>query len=285
MRKLFVVLAVTVLGVVACGDSAPDEAAVAAAPAAPTTTSTPAADTPAAEPEPSADAATETDTPAETVEESSGVEEAGDGEADLVLEPPAEVKVASKFKPNVHYRELVPAQPTVTSSDKIEVVEVFWYGCGHCYSFDPYIERWDTAKPDDVTFVRLPAVWNKTLQTHAAAFYTAEALAANGKLADWNAFHKGFFNEIHVNKQMLTTDRSLEAFFGRFGVSAADYQSAAKSFEVDQKLRTAMDLTRRYKITGVPAIVVNGRYANISEGLNSYEEYLELVDDLVALER
>ncbi|MEM8982973.1 MAG: thiol:disulfide interchange protein DsbA/DsbL [Pseudomonadota bacterium] len=247
------------------------------------TTAVPAA-TPVADAAPASPAAAST-TPAETVEESAGDDDASEAEANLTLAQAAPPTSQGRFKVGEHYRELVPAQPTVTGTDKIEVVEIFWYGCSHCFSFDPYIKQWDKAKPADVEFVRLPAVWNGTLQKHAAAFYTAEILANNGKLKDPEALHDAFFKEIHVNKQPLTTDRSLEEFFGRFGVSAADYNAAAKSFELDQKVRTAVDLTRRYKVSGVPAIVVNGRYSNISNGVRSYEDYLALVDELVALER
>ena len=284
MRNLIIAVAVIALGAVgyfafAGNRTAP---AVAATPAAVVS----AADTAATQTEAVATATQETEeTPAETVEESSGAAEIAPDEERLVLAQAEPVKVASKFKPGVHYRELVPAQPTVTNGDKIEVVEVFWYGCAHCYQFDPYVKRWDENKAADVEFVRLPAVWNNTLKKHAAAFYVAEILANNGTLKDPDAFHDAFFDEIHVKQQMLTTDRALEAFFARFGVSADDYASASKSFELDQKLRTATDLTKRYKITGVPAVVVNGRYANISNGLSSYDEYLELIDALVEMER
>ncbi|MEM1262802.1 MAG: thiol:disulfide interchange protein DsbA/DsbL [Pseudomonadota bacterium] len=254
------------------------------APATPAQT-TAAAAAVASEPTAAEPASATTTAPAETVEESAGDVEASEIEANLTLAQAAPPKTEGRFKAGEHYRELVPAQPTVTGTDKIEVVEIFWYGCSHCFAFDPYVKQWDEAKPADVEFVRLPAVWNGTLQKHAAAFYTAEILANNGKLKDPEALHDAFFKEIHVNKQPLTTDRSLEQFFGRFGVSAEDYNAAAKSFELDQKVRTAVDLTRRYKVSGVPAIVVNGRYSNISNGVRSYEDYLALVDELVELER
>ncbi|MEL7536357.1 MAG: DsbA family protein [Pseudomonadota bacterium] len=285
MRNLIIAVVAIALAAVAyfaiaARNDAPD--------AAPATTSIPTEAAVATATETPADEATVSavaDTPAETVEESSGIADASETDVNLTLAQAAPPKPDSKFKPGTHYRELVPTQPTVHSSDKIEVVEVFWYGCGHCFAFDPYVKRWEENVPADVEFVRLPAVWNNTLKKHAAAFYTAEVLEKSGKLKDREAFHDQFFTEIHVNKKQLTTDRALETFFGRFGVSASDYAQAAKSFEVDQKLRTAMDLTRRYKISGVPAIVVNGRYANISQGLGSYEEYIELIDALVEMER
>lgn len=237
-----------------------------------------------------AEAAPKSAEPAEAVEESSGelAPEDENAEHNLRLASTAKVSKApapSRFKAGTHYREIVPAQPKVSGTDKIEVVEVFWYGCGHCFAFDPSVKNWAAAAPADVSFVRMPAIWNSTLETHARAFYTADALARSGKLAKPGAFHDAFFEEIHVNRQPLGSDRSIRAFFGRFGVTGEDYDAAAKSFEVDQKIRNAKDLTRRYGITGVPAIVVNGRYTSLSGGMKGYDDYIGLMDALSEIER
>ncbi len=229
--------------------------------------------------------------PAETVaEESDGTPDSGEA-ADHNLRLAAEggakqsADAAGRFKSGVHYRQLVPTQPKVTGTDKIEVVEVFWYGCGHCFAFDPHIKAWANDLPADVEFVRLPAIWNETLRRHARAFYTAEVLASAGTLERPEAFHDALFEEIHVNRKPLATDRSLQALFERFGVPGDAYDKANGSFEVDQKVRTAMDLTRRYGVTGVPALVVNGRYLSLSKEIQGWDDYLELVDALVESER
>lgn len=194
-------------------------------------------------------------------------------------------KSDSKYKKGTHYQEFVPAQPKVTGTDKIEVVEVFWYGCTHCFAFDPYVQQWEAGLDSDVTFVRMPAIWNATLETHAKAFYTAEILANSGVLKNPGAFHDAFFAEIHKNRQPLASPRSIQAFFERFGVTPADYEKAFKSFELDQRVRTAKDLTRRYKVSGVPAVVVNGKYTNLSNSLQGYDDYIGLMDALVDIER
>lgn len=190
-----------------------------------------------------------------------------------------------QFTEGTHYTRLTPTQPTVTSGDSIEVAEVFWYGCGHCAQFDPYINRWAEKIPADVTFVRIPAVWNRTLQTHAQAFYTAEVLARTGELKDPEALHTAFFTEIHANGNMLNTEARLKDFFARFGVDAAAFDKAWGSFEVDQKLRRAADLNRRYGITGVPAVVVNGKYVTGGEKAGSYDRLLDVINELVSIER
>ncbi len=291
MRNLIIavaVIALAAIGYFAFAANKPATETPVAAAASATPAETAATDSAAAD---TAVAATPSSTsaPAETVEESSAAEEPSSEEADLTLAQaaPAAAPAESKFKAGQHYRELVPTQPTVHSSDKIEVVEVFWYGCNHCFSFEPYINRWADDLAPDVEFVRMPVIWprNEPNETHAKAFYRAEALANNGALKDPQAFHEAFFKEIQVNQRPLLTDRALQAFFERFGVSADAYNDPAVRFEVDRKVRTAKDLTRRYKISGVPAIVVNGRYTNISNAVRSYEEYLQLIDELVAKER
>ena len=80
-----------------------------------------------------------------------------------------------KFTEGTHYARLIPAQPTVGGADKIEVAEVFWYGCNHCYDFEAFINRWKENMPTNVRFVRIPAVWNPLVRLHAQLYYTGSA--------------------------------------------------------------------------------------------------------------
>ncbi|HKL63897.1 MAG TPA: thiol:disulfide interchange protein DsbA/DsbL [Woeseiaceae bacterium] len=191
----------------------------------------------------------------------------------------------TRFTEGRHYTRLMPAQPTMTGGDRIEVAEVFWYGCVHCATFDPIIEEWAGDIPADVVFVRIPAVWNRTLQTHGRAFYTAEVLARSGALQDPEGLHKAFFAEYHGKGNTLASEGRLKEFFARFGVDEESFDKAWNSFEVDQKLRRAADLNRRYGITGVPAIVVNGKYRTGGQEAGGYDTLLEVIDELVAVER
>ena len=130
-----------------------------------------------------------------------------------------------------------------------------------------------------MNFVRVHAVWNPTLQLHARAFYTAEALGKGAEM------HAEFFREIHERGNGLDTEAKLQEFFGRFGVDAAAFKSTFDSFEVQAKLQRADELSRRYRIDGVPTMVVNGKYTTDAVMVGSYEELLVLVDELVAAER
>ena len=189
-----------------------------------------------------------------------------------------------KFKEGQHYIRMVPSQPTMGGADKIEVAEFFWYGCPHCFSFEPTINAWAAEIPASARFVRIPVVWNTVHELHARIFYTMEVLARNGALADGEAFHNTVFQEIQTRGNRLTNEDSVRRLFERFGVDADTFNSTWKSFEVDQKLRVAKDLGRRYNIQGVPAIVVNGKYRTGGAEAGSYDAVPDVIDELIARE-
>ena len=112
-----------------------------------------------------------------------------------------------KFAEGTHYARLVPAQPTVGGADKIEVAEVFWYGCNHCHALESYINQWEKQLPKDVYFKKSPATWNPTLMIHARLFYTAKALGIEEKVTP------AAFTAIHRERRFLTGNSELEYFF------------------------------------------------------------------------
>lgn len=281
-RLLLLPLTLAALTLAACGQESE-------APAPDTADSRPTAEETAPAQEEAAVAETAVQEEAQPVLESAG-ETAQEAPADdralrLAGSGGSKEQSETRFTEGRHYTRLMPAQPTVTGGDRIEVAEVFWYGCGHCATFDPIIEGWAEDIPSDVVFVRIPAVWNRTLQTHARAFYTAEVLARTDALEDPEGLHKAFFTEYHGNGNTLASEGRLKEFFARFGVDEESFDKAWNSFEVDQKLRRAADLNRRYGITGVPAIVVNGKYRTGGQEAGGYDTLLEVIDELVAVER
>lgn len=165
----------------------------------------------------------------------------------------AQTGSAAQYQEGTSYQSIVPEQPTLTQG-KIEVVELFWYGCPHCHRFEPFIERWLKEKPANVEFVRMPAILRPEWAIHARAFYAAESLGVLDKI------HAPLFTAIHAHKQKLDTEDSLMAFFADHGVSNDDFKKAFKSFSVDAKVRRAQELGRRYGVTGTPALVIQGKY-------------------------
>ncbi|MDH4071553.1 MAG: DsbA family protein [Gammaproteobacteria bacterium] len=189
-----------------------------------------------------------------------------------------------KFSEGTHYARMVPTQPTVGGADKIEVAEIFWYGCNHCYDFEAFINRWKEDIPANVRFVRIPAVWNPLVRLHAQLYYTEEVLGNSGKIADPEQFRAAVFAEYHRRGNRLASVDAIQALFEKHGVSADDFNNTWNSFEVSQKLRVAQDLGRRYAVSGVPTVVVNGKYRTGAGEAGGYPLLLELIDELIARE-
>jgi thiol:disulfide interchange protein DsbA len=177
------------------------------------------------------------------------------------------------------YKLLKPAQPSEAAPGKVGVTEVFWYACGHCYLLEPKLEAWNQkGRAPYVQLIRLPATWNPIVKMHARVFYTIELL---GK----PKLHDEVFREINVKGNRLDTPEKIEAFFVANGVSKADFQKAFSSFAVESKLLHAEDLNKRYKITGTPAIVVNGKYITDVGMAGGEDQLFQVVNQLAAREK
>lgn len=279
MRNIFF-LAAAMLLLVACGNE--DSATNTGAEDVTTESVTESDQAPAAE-EATQDEAAE-DEVLEVVEESASD---ADPEEDVILLAQADTPSAPqdwKFKENQHFVRLVPTQPTVGGADKIEVAEFFWYGCPHCYTFEPYINGWAANKPSNVRFVRVPAMWNRGLELHAQLYYTEEVLVKNGAIKDPAAFREAIFVEYHRRGNRMGSKDAIQQIFARFDVSADDFERAWSSFEVNQKMRVAADLARRYGIASVPMMVVNGKYRTSGTEAGSLDTLIEVIDELVARE-
>ena len=182
---------------------------------------------------------------------------------------------------DTNYTVLKPAQPTVTevAPGRVEIAEVFWYACGHCYAIEPKVEAWIAkGKPAYVDYVFVPATWNDMLKTHARIFYTIQLL---GK----PQLHDLVFREINVKRNMLETPAKIEAFFVANGVSKADFQKAFSSFAVESKIRQAEDLNRRHKITGTPTFVVGGKYVTDVRSAGSEDALFQVLGALAAKDK
>ncbi len=183
---------------------------------------------------------------------------------------------ASGYAEGVEYKEL-PPQPTDTG-DKIEVLEFFWYGCPHCYTFEPYIKAWKKTKPANVEFVRVPAIFRPDWEVQARTYY---ALSNMGVIED---LHEKIFAAIHTDKKRLDKKATLTDFVVKNGVDRKKFEEEYNSFSVDTMVRKAKKKQTAYKIQGVPAIVVNGKYLSSGSMSGSYENLVKILDFLVAKE-
>jgi thiol:disulfide interchange protein DsbA len=185
---------------------------------------------------------------------------------------------AVQLQQGVNYKLLQPAQPTSVAPGKVEVVEVFWYACGHCYLLEPKLEAWDKkGRPANAELVRVPATWNNLLKTHARVYFTMQLLNR------WD-LNTEIWREINVKGNRLDTPQAIEAFFTSHGVSKADFQKAFASFGMDTRVAKAEDLNRRYKITGTPTVVVNGKYVTDVGMAGGEDKLFEVINALVAKE-
>lgn len=169
------------------------------------------------------------------------------------------------------YRVL-PTPGVVEKPGMIEVREFFWYGCPHCYKLEPYVSAWAKTKPSDVNFVLTPGAMNPLWEQSARGFYTVQML---GKLAQT---HEALFNTIHQGGQRIFTQADQAAFYSRYGINPTQFNGLFNSFAVTGKVNQAKQLAMTYKLTGVPAIVVNGKYVVQGEGPQVVETVKYLVD-------
>jgi len=185
---------------------------------------------------------------------------------------------AAKFEEGVNYQLISPAVPTADSAT-IEVVEMFWYGCPHCFHFEPLVTEWLKTKPADVSFRRVPAIFAEQWKPHARALYAAEALGSLEKL------HKPLFDAIHVEKRRIFDEFALMQFVTEVGFDADEFKAAYESPTVEAKVKMATLATRDYGIDGVPAVIVNGKYRTNASMAGSQEAMLDVVNFLIAKER
>ena len=226
----------------------------------------------------------ETDEALEVVEESAAEAEPEDEAIVLARADITATPRVWQFKEGQHFERMVPTQPTVGGAGKIEVAELFMYSCPHCLDLETSINAWAENADPGVRFVRIPVVFNRVAQLHAQLFYTEEVLARNGVLSDPAAFHAAVFAEFHQRNNRLFSEASIQSLFARFDVSADAFSRTWNSFEVNQKLRVAGDLQRRYNISSVPTIVVNGKYRTDLSAAGGYTKLFELIDELTVRE-
>jgi len=200
---------------------------------------------------------------------------------------PANLSPPPLWQEGVNYTRLVPAQPTSVPPGQVEVLEFFWYGCPHCYALDPKVEAWRKTKPAYVTFSRVPVMWMEGHRSTARLYYALEDM---GKL---DQLHSKVFEEIHVNGDPLIgadpndaagAERVQATFLQKFGISEDAFKKSSHDFAVETDLQRADQLGLRYKISGVPTFVVNGKYVADVSSAGSPERLIALVTDLAAQE-
>ena len=184
----------------------------------------------------------------------------------------------TQYKAGVDYVELPAAAPT-QEPDKVEVAELFWYGCGHCFNFDPLISEWKKTLPDYAYFRPVPALFGGSWDIHGQLFYTLESM---GKLEDT---HSAIFQAIHKQGERLATVDDMVKLLKQYGVDEDEFRKTWDSPGVKLKISQAKRLAQTYRATGVPTLIVNGKYRIEGGMAGSYENMLSIANYLIEQER
>ena len=179
-------------------------------------------------------------------------------------------------KEGVEYKRITD-QPT-ESTDKVEVLEFFWYGCPHCYKFEPILSNWLKTKPSNVEFIRVPTVFRPEWKVHARAYYALKAMGLGEK------YHIALFDVLHKEKKSVYTEDQVTDFLVSQGVNEEDFKSAYAAFSVDGQVRKVLKKVKAYGLEGVPAMAVNGKYLVSAKEAGSYGNMRKIVDYLVKKE-
>ncbi len=163
--------------------------------------------------------------------------------------------------------------------DKINVTEVFWYGCPHCFRFEPYVNRFKNSLPGDVEFEQQPSVLNPRWTEHARAYYAMQMMGIQESL------HEELFNALHLERKRLFDLEALAEFVADQGHDAAKFKEHYYSFPVETLLRKNMNKEKKYGHRGVPAVVVNGKYLVSASKAGSNERMIQIINYLIEQER
>ncbi len=192
---------------------------------------------------------------------------------------------AGKLQAGRNYRVVSPPQATSVGADKVEVIEIFWYGCGACFVLDPYLETWKKSKPAHVEFVRVPVTWNAGAKLHARLYYTLQALKQDERL------HTKVFDTIHrggnglLGRDEASTLPVMLAWAKQNGIEEKAFSDAWNSMWVNTRLRQADETVRRYRAEGTPFMVINGKYTTDVGSAGGIPQMLNLINDLANAEK
>ena len=173
------------------------------------------------------------------------------------------------------YLALDKRVPVEAPTGKVEVIEFFWYSCPHCNAFEPKLEAWIKTVPKDVFVKRVPVAFRDDFVPQQRLFYALEAM---GKLDD---LHRKVFYAIHGEKQSLNTQDTIAAWIEKQGVDKAKFLELYNSFSMSTKATKARQLQDAYKVDGVPALGIGGRFYTSGSLAANMDRALQVVDYLV----
>ena len=164
-----------------------------------------------------------------------------------------------------------------SSQGKIEVIELFWYGCGHCFNLAPVVSKWAKQQDSSVNYQKMPVTWGPVHQLHAKLFYTIEALGVG------DTAHSAVFAAMHKEGNFLASEGAILKFLEKLGMDRSETIKYMNSFSVRQKVKRATELSKQFKVTATPMIFIDGRYRIEAKG--GHSKMLKVVDHVIALQK
>ena len=186
---------------------------------------------------------------------------------------------AESIDEGVEYLKINPAVTTSVDKGQVEVVELFWYMCPHCFRFEPVITKWKKTKAKNVVFKRVPAIFSPRWRFFAKVYYSTQLLGIEEKI------HGPLFTALHEKKARLGNAKAISKFIEETaGVKPDKFMEVFNSFSVDAKVRKAEDLSKRYQAQGVPTLVVNGKWRTGGTIAGGHDGMIKVLDHLIQRE-
>ncbi|MBX2838791.1 MAG: thiol:disulfide interchange protein DsbA/DsbL [Gammaproteobacteria bacterium] len=175
--------------------------------------------------------------------------------------------------------DLIDPPQNTSTPDKVEVIEFFWLGCPHCYAFEPTILKWEKDKPDYVSFSREAPPLNPSWETHSRSFYAAQLLGKEHEFVD------AMFDAIHEQRKNMRKPKDIAKLAETLGMDPDKFLKTMKSFAVETKMRRAIQLAKGAGLTGVPAVMINGKYRTSASKAGGYPAVIDVINERSEFEK
>ncbi len=179
-----------------------------------------------------------------------------------------------KIQEGIDYRILPTPQP-VEAKNKVEVIEFFWYGCPHCFEFEPELSAWVSRQGKDVVFKRVPVAFRDDLLVHSQLFFTLDAMGKG------DALNNKVMTAIHKDNKRLLTENDIADWAVSQGLDRNTFLTTFRSFATVSKARNANQLSSNYRIDGVPSVIVQGRFVTSPSIAGTKTKAIQTMDYLV----
>lgn len=175
--------------------------------------------------------------------------------------------------------ELINPPQNTSTPDKVEVIEFFWLGCPHCYSFEPSISAWEKDIPENVAFIREAPPLNPSWEQHSRAFYAAQLMGHEEE------FVVAMFNAIHEERKNMRNPKLIAELAATVGMDEEKFLKTMDSFGVQTKLNRSMQLAKAAGVNGVPSIAINGKYLTGASLAGGNDGIIRVINETVAVEK